>query len=116
MPIGRRCFIRLANHGEQDAALYGFAFGDKDLQHDARRRRGNFGVYLIGADFEQWLELLDLLAHLFEPAGDLAFDHAFAQLGHNHVCCHDAVFLLKKRILYEFSTSDKRGAVVAYRF
>ena len=74
--------------------LDGVAGFDLDLLKSAGRGRGDFGVNLVGGDFEQRLVTLDFVAGLFEPLGDGSFEDRFAHLGHDDVSWHG--FLPKK--------------------
>ena len=67
----------------------GGAFGDFDFLQNAGGGRGNFGVNLVGGDFEKRFVALDLVAGLLQPLGNGALDDGFAHLGHDDVSRHD---------------------------
>jgi hypothetical protein len=57
----------------------------EDLREDARVRRRDLGVDLVGDDLEEGLELRHRVARLLEPATDRPLGHALAELGHRHL-------------------------------
>ncbi len=67
------------------------AFGDFDFLQHAGGGRGNFGVNLVGGDFEERLVALDFVSGLLQPFGDGAFDDGFAHLRHDDVSRHDSL-------------------------
>jgi hypothetical protein len=52
------------NHADNGLNGHGFAFADLDFFEHAGGRRGNFGVDLVGRDFEEGLVALDFIAGL----------------------------------------------------
>ena len=65
------------------------AFGDFDFLQNAGGGSGNFGVDLVGGDFEERFVALNFVAGLLQPLGNSAFDDGFAHLGHDDVSWHD---------------------------
>ena len=63
----------------------GRALLDEDLLEDARERRRNLGVDLVGDDLDQRLVLRDGVAGLLQPLADRPLGHALAELGHRHL-------------------------------
>ena len=61
---------------------------DLDVLQRAGGGRGNFGVNLVGGDFEQRLVALDFFARLLQPLGDGSFENRFPHLGHDYICRH----------------------------
>ena len=61
---------------------YGRSFGDQDLGHHARGRRGHLGVDLVGRYLEERLVELDTLALLLQPLEDRSLDDRLAELRH----------------------------------
>ena len=88
-----RAAARAIDHRNDGLDGNGLAFSNLDFLQHTGGRRGNFGVDLVGGDFEQRLVALDLVTGLLEPLGDGAFENAFAHLGHDYIHCH-GMFLL----------------------
>ncbi len=76
--------------GDHGIDADGGAFGDPDFAEDAGCGRRNFGVYLVGGDFEEGLVFLDAVAGLLEPFGDGALNDRLAHLGHDYVGWHES--------------------------
>ena len=69
--------------GDDGVDLDGGAFGDLDFSEDSGHGRRNFGIDLVGGDFEERLVFLDVVADFLEPFGDGAFEDGLAHLGHD---------------------------------
>ncbi len=85
---GGACFIDGADDGVD---LDGGAFLDLDLAECAGGGRGDFGVDLVGGDFEERLVARDGVAGLLEPLGEGAFGDGFAHLGHDYFGRHSGI-------------------------
>ena len=77
-----------ADHRDRGINGHDRAIGVQHLQQRPRHRRSDLGGDLVGLDLEQGLELAHSIADLLQPAADLAFNHALAELGHADGCCH----------------------------
>ena len=77
-----------AHHGIH---LNGRAFGNFDVAEDPRSRCRNFGVHLVGRDFEQGFVALHFVTRLFQPSGDRPFENRFAHLGHDDISRHNSL-------------------------
>src|SRR5712664_2926253 len=101
---GRRrgCGARRINHANDRLNRHGLAFADLDLLQHARGRRWNFRVHLVSGNLKQRLVTLHLVAGLFQPLGDRAFENAFPHLGHYDVNGH-------------FSFSSRSAACKSYK-
>jgi len=77
---------------EQGADLDGLALGRVDLDQDARGRRGDLGVDLVGGDLDEDLVGFDLVALLLVPLEDGPLGHRLAHHRHGdlrrRVHCH----------------------------
>ena len=80
--------IAVSDDADYGVDLDGVAGLDLDLLERAGRGSRNFGVNLVGGDFEQGLVALHLVAGLLEPLGDGSFEDRFPHLGHDYVCWH----------------------------
>ncbi len=80
--------LAVADDADHGVHLDGVACLDLDLLERAGRGSGNFGVNLVGGDFEQRLVALDFVAGLLEPLGNGSFEDRFPHLGHDYVCWH----------------------------
>ena len=85
---GRRGSVAISDDADYGVDLHGVAGLDLDLLQRAGRRSGDFGVNLVGGDFEQRLVALDFVARLLEPLGDGSFEDRFPHLGHDYVSGH----------------------------
>ena len=74
--------------------LDGGAFLDQDLAHNAGGGGGDFGIDLVGGDFEEGLVAFDGFAGLLEPLGEGAFGDGLAHLGHDYFGRHGYPWLL----------------------
>src|SRR5712664_73435 len=102
---GRWCRGRGArriNNADNRLNRHGLPFADLDLLQHARGRRWNFRVHLVGGNLKQRLVTLHLVAGLFQPLGDRAFENAFPHLGHYDVYGH-------------FSFSSRSAACKSYK-
>ena len=81
---GALLFGRL-DHRDLGVVRDGGALLDEDLLQDARERRRDLGIDLVGDDLEQRLVLLDGVAWLLEPLADRPLGHALAELRHRHL-------------------------------
>ena len=77
--------------GDDRADLDGFALSYKDLGENARLRRGDLGVDLVGRDLEDRLVPVHGLTDLLEPLGDGALGDGLTHLGHRHFGAHGRV-------------------------
>ena len=86
-PVAARRDLR-----EQGADLDGLALGRVDLDQDARGRRGDLGVDLVGGDLDEDLVGFDLVALLLVPLEDGPLGHRLAHHRHGdlrrRVHCH----------------------------
>ena len=89
----------IADDTDYGVDLDGVALGDFDFLEDAAGGGGDFGVDLVGGDFEQRLVALDFVAGLFEPLGDGAFEDGLAHLGHDYVSRHGSFLPFDKQTL-----------------
>ena len=86
VPFGRRrwrarlCAV-LADHDEDRPDRDDLALLDEDLRDLAGGRRRDLDRRLVGLDLDERLVLGDLVALGHEPAGDLAFGQALAEIG-----------------------------------
>src|SRR5580700_608489 len=87
--------VTVSDDADYGVDLYGVAGCDLDLLQSAGRGGGDFGVNLVGRDFEQGLVALNFVAGLLEPLGDGSFEDRFPHLGHNYVSRHG--FLPRRR-------------------
>ena len=78
--------------GEQRADVHGVALGGVDLDHGARRGRGNFGVDLVRRDLDDRLVFRDGIAFLLVPFQDGSLGDRVPHRRHDHldrgVDCH----------------------------
>ena len=74
------CSAVLADHDEHRPDGHDLALGDHDSRHLAGRGRRNLDGGLVGLDLDQRLVLRDLLALLYEPAGDLALGKTLTEI------------------------------------
>ena len=83
----RRDFVR-ENDDEHRADRNDFALADEDLRDDAARRRGDLDRRLVRRDLDERVVFGDLLAHVHEPARDLALGQALTEIGQLELVRH----------------------------
>ncbi len=86
--LGDRFGAVLADDDEDRSDRDDLALLDEDLRDLARRRRGDLDRRLVRLDLDERLVLGDLVALGHEPAGDLAFGQALAQVGELELVRH----------------------------
>src|SRR4029453_340597 len=82
-----RCPV-LSDHDEDRPDRDDLSLLDHDLRDLARGRRGDLDRRLVGLDLDERLVLGDLVPFGHEPAGDLAFGQALAEVGKLELVSH----------------------------
>ena len=72
--------LAVADDDERSADRDELAFGHEDARDGAGGRRGDLDRRLVGVDLDERVVLLDVLADLDEPAGDLALGDPLAEV------------------------------------
>ena len=86
--VGARCGAVFVDGADDGVDADGRAFLDFDFAEGAGDGRRDFGVDLVGGDFEERFVTRDGVAGLLEPLGEGAFGDGFAHLGHDYVGRH----------------------------
>ena len=82
---------RPADHDEHRPDRNDFAFGDENRRTTPAGRRRDLDRRLVGRDLDERVVLRDLLALLHEPARDLAFGEALAEIGQLELVGHGRI-------------------------
>jgi len=85
----RHLLARLSDQRQHGSCPHRLALGYQELQDGPAGRRGHFGVYFVGVDLDQRLELLDPLMLPLQPFSDRALDDRLAELGHDDFDRHE---------------------------